>query len=701
MHIESSFHDNNIDIFESDLPISKYIGSDKNTESEFLKVMEGLGFNSSDCSSLMKSYNDIQSKLNHCQSHVIYQNQFLKVDLPLTSRVASWKLNDAPGNCISKMNNSKFRWHTCSSDIYTYLIIEVNGLDFGYYYLSVFLEGYESVFNHFVIKTPSRCYNEEFTKLGKKVWGVNLHIYSLRSDSNWGIGDFGDLSRFIDIMADKGCDYVSINPIHSGLIYNPDYCSPYSPSSRERLNVIYIDVDDVISMVGSSSANAYIMSDDFFVTKKTLVEDTNVQYKDVIDLKIYALKLIFSDFMGSRDTHMLSTFDRYVSDNCKSLYKSATFDAIHDVVSTGQVLVKGWFDFPEQYRNYNSDSVVKFQSDHDELIRFYMFTQWLCDLQVSNCYKKAQRKMKLGLIGDLAVASSRFGVDRWSDNGKLCSKISLGTPSHDGQDGQSWNLPPLNPIRMRLDRFQYFIDLVRSNMRRFSALRIDNIASLYKLWVTPNGIETSNGYFIKNCFDEFFAIISLESHLNSCFVLGEDIGFVPEELSLMMNKYNIYGYRISLYDYNKLSGSESTWNLIRTHDMPTLNGFFKCQDIISFHEENFFSDTDFSDTLASRRRHISEVFDALGFNVKDQYADKICYCYENLSGRLHNFGASSNSNLFGFYIEDWLGMTTAVNVPLSNASNTKWRVKQTIRYEELAHDSGFNEFIKAIDMARN
>ncbi|ENM5772497.1 4-alpha-glucanotransferase, partial [Vibrio mimicus] len=567
--------------------------------------------------------------------------------------------------------------------------------------LSIFLEEYDSVFNHFIIKAPSRCYNDEFARLDKKMWGVNLHIYSLRSDSNWGIGDFGDLSRFIDIMADKGCDYVSINPIHSGLIYNPDYCSPYSPSSRERLNVIYIDVDDVIRMVGSSNANAYVMSDDFIVTKRALVEETNVQYKGVIDLKIYALKLVFSDFMVSRNTHMRSTFEMYVSDNHQSLYKSATFDAIHDVVSSSQALVKGWFDFPEQYRNYSSESVIKFQIDHDELIRFYMFTQWLCDLQVSHCHKKAQCKMKLGLIGDLAVASSRFGVDRWSDNGKLCSKISLGTPSYDGQNGQNWNLPPLNPIRMRLDSFQYFIDLVRSNMRRFSALRIDNISSLYKLWVTPNSGETNNGYFIQNCFDEFFAIISLESHLNKCFVIGEDIGYVPEELSLMMNKYNIYGYRISLYDFHKLADSESTWNLIRTHDMPTLNGFFKCCDIKSYRDDGLFSDIEFNEVLASRMKHISELFAAIGFSVKYQCSDKTDYCYESLVGHLHSFGSSSNSNLFGFYIEDWLGMITAVNAPLSSASMTKWRVKQTVRYEELAHDLGFNKFIKTIDEARN
>src|SRR5579864_8297445 len=33
----------------------------------------------------------------------------------------------------------------------------------------------------------------------ERVWGFALQLYSLRSPSNWGIGDFGDLAHFVRV----------------------------------------------------------------------------------------------------------------------------------------------------------------------------------------------------------------------------------------------------------------------------------------------------------------------------------------------------------------------------------------------------------------------------------------------------------------------------------------------------------------------
>ena len=58
-----------------------------------------------------------------------------------------------------------------------------------------------------------------------------------------GIGDFGDLKNMLASVGERGGAFIGLNPIHALYPANPESASPYSPSSRRWLNVIYIDVN--------------------------------------------------------------------------------------------------------------------------------------------------------------------------------------------------------------------------------------------------------------------------------------------------------------------------------------------------------------------------------------------------------------------------------------------------------------------------
>ena len=49
----------------------------------------------------------------------------------------------------------------------------------------------------------------------RRVWGVNAQLYSTRSASSWGIGDASDLADLAAVCADKGADFLLINPVHA------------------------------------------------------------------------------------------------------------------------------------------------------------------------------------------------------------------------------------------------------------------------------------------------------------------------------------------------------------------------------------------------------------------------------------------------------------------------------------------------------
>ena len=79
-----------------------------------------------------------------------------------------------------------------------------------------------------------------------RAWGISLQLYGVRSERNFGIGDFEDLAQLAELAAAWGADFIGVNPLHALFSADPEQASPYSPSSRQYLNPIYIAVDRVI-----------------------------------------------------------------------------------------------------------------------------------------------------------------------------------------------------------------------------------------------------------------------------------------------------------------------------------------------------------------------------------------------------------------------------------------------------------------------
>jgi 4-alpha-glucanotransferase len=80
---------------------------------------------------------------------------------------------------------------------------------------------------------------------GRRVWGLTVQLYAVRSANNWGIGDFGDLAAIVRLAADAGAASIGLNPLHALFLDRPEDASPYAPNSRCFLNPLYIDVDNV------------------------------------------------------------------------------------------------------------------------------------------------------------------------------------------------------------------------------------------------------------------------------------------------------------------------------------------------------------------------------------------------------------------------------------------------------------------------
>lgn len=141
--------------------------------------------------------------------------------------------------------------------------------------------------------------------------GLRPALYSAFR-KNWGIGDFGDLKSMLVDVATRGGAFIGLNPIHALYPANPESASPYSPSSRRWLNVIYIDVNAVEDFRLSEEAQAWWQMP---ATQQQLRQARDAQWVDyatVTALKITALRMVWTRF-AARDDAQMAEFRHFIA----------------------------------------------------------------------------------------------------------------------------------------------------------------------------------------------------------------------------------------------------------------------------------------------------------------------------------------------------------------------------------------------------
>ncbi len=109
------------------------------------------------------------------------------------------------------------------------------------------------------IVTPVRCYEPQALKEGKTVGRLRTALYAALGEK---LGNRRFWRFTHDAAGDfrRGGAFIGLNPIHALYPANPESASPYSPSSRRWLNVIYIDVNAVDDFRLSKEAQAWWQS---------------------------------------------------------------------------------------------------------------------------------------------------------------------------------------------------------------------------------------------------------------------------------------------------------------------------------------------------------------------------------------------------------------------------------------------------------
>ncbi|RZL91353.1 MAG: malto-oligosyltrehalose synthase [Variovorax sp.] len=285
-------------------------------------------------------------------------------------------------------------------------------LPMGYHRLR--LEGHAD--EALVIAAPPHCYQPPALEGDGRVWGPALQLYALRSNRNWGIGDFSDLARFAQQAAARGAGIIGLNPLHALFPHNPAHASPYSPSSRLQLDVLYIDVESVEEFRDCEAAQQRVQAPEFQARLATLRDAELVDYPGVAAAKFEVLALLYRHFCERGAPAARQAFSDFCAERGEPLRRHALFEALQAHFHEADESVWGWPVWPEAYRTPDTPEVAQFAQTHAERIGYFQYLQWQAAKQLAHVGAQCDALgMAVGLYLDLAVSVDRAGSDAWCE----------------------------------------------------------------------------------------------------------------------------------------------------------------------------------------------------------------------------------------------------------------------------------------------
>ncbi len=566
-------------------------------------------------------------------------------------------------------------------------------LPLGYHRLQLNDKGFKA--DSSLIIAPATCYEPESLLNGEKIWGSGVQLYSVRSERNWGMGDFTDLKTLTTELGQNGAHFVGLNPIHALYQDNPLHCSPYSPSSRLYGNVLYLDPLVVPEFEECKEAQQRF-SDDTFQQRLTESRACDyVDYEKTASLKFEILDQLYEYF---REQHLSSnsdrakTFEAYCARHGEPLQRFAVFNALYEHFRKQDLMNWGWPCWPEAYQDPDSKEVAEFAKANEERITYFKYLQWLAEEQFAQAQQSAKEAgMMVGVYRDLAVGADRGGADVWSDRRLFCLEASTGAPPDGlGPQGQNWGLPPFNPAALQERRYQPFIDMIRNNMRDCGALRIDHAMGLFRLWWCPNGKGAAEGAYIHYPLQDLLGIIKLESRRNECLVFGEDLGTVPQEITDSLPPARFYSSVMGIFMQEGDSYvlpeqfKQKALATLVCHDTPTLAGWWAGKDIGLAESLGIFTPERAEDERAGRKGTRQAVINLLGAinelpsDTWDQIPEQFT---RQLMERFSYYLTRSGSQIAGIQLEDCMMIDTPVNIPGTSTEYPNWRRRLTENLE--------------------
>jgi 4-alpha-glucanotransferase len=360
-----------------------------------------------------------------------------------------------------------------------------------------------------------------------------------------------------------------------------------------------------------------------------------------------------------------------------------------------------WHDWPEEFRDPGSEATARFRRKYKRRVLFYEYLQWQLDLQLAGAQAEAVRRgLPMGLYHDLALATDRFGSDLWGHRAFFVEGCRVGSPPDDfAPKGQDWAFPPPNSQRHWETGYRLFVESIRKNCRHGGMLRIDHVMRFFRLYWIPDGADATGGAYVRDRWEDLIRIVALESVRKKVVVVGEDLGTVEPLVREALARFGILSYRLFYFERDERGEFKAVQDYplqalvsSTTHDLPTLAGFWRSEDIEARHRAGVLgSEENYRAQLGARAADKQKMLDLLfASRLLPDSMPRSAEAIPELTGELHNavigFLASTPSLLMVVNQEDLTKELHQQNLPGTTWQYPNWSRKMRFSLEDLRTD---------------
>lgn len=313
--------------------------------------------------------------------------------------------------------------------------------------------------------------------------GTAIPVFSIRTDEDFGVGDFEDIKQMVDWCAETGQKVLQLLPVNDTTkSYTWVDSYPYSANSTFALHPMYMRLEKA-GMLKDEKRMEH-----FRTLAHHLNELSEIDYEAVNNAKNEYLHELFTQ--DWQKTAASGEFKKFVEENEYWLRPYAAWCALRDEYHTPDNTLWG------EYAQYDDKAVEEFIKTHREKIDFFYFVQYHLDRQLREVRDYAHEHGVV-LKGDIPIGIGRHSVDAWQSPHLFNMDCSAGAPPDDFSVlGQNWGFPTYNWAVMAADGFQWWKTRFRKMSDYFDAYRIDHILGFFRIWQIPlDALHGLLGYF--------------------------------------------------------------------------------------------------------------------------------------------------------------------------------------------------------------